>query len=98
MPNTPKNTTLDTSTINNNQEDKKLVMPNNEDSTIVPDSEKTSSIVDSTDLPVLAKDSYYLSRLERELARAAVNSKSPRVQITIKPTTLSLKNVPNMTK
>ncbi|MGO2506195.1 MAG: ATP-dependent RNA helicase HrpA [Psychrobacter alimentarius] len=78
MPNTPKNTTLDTSTINNNQEEKKLVMPNNEDSTIVPDSDKTSSIVDSTDLPVLAKDSYYLSRLERELARAAVNSKKSK--------------------
>ncbi|MGP5546295.1 ATP-dependent RNA helicase HrpA [Psychrobacter alimentarius] len=78
MPNTPKNTTLDTSTINNDQEDKKLVMPNNEDSTIVPDSKKPSPIVDSTDLPVLAKDSYYLSRLERELARTVVNSKKSK--------------------
>ncbi len=78
MPNTPKNTTLDASTINNDQEEKELVMPNNEDSTIVPDSKKPSPIVDSTDLPVLAKDSYYLSRLERELARAAVNSKKSK--------------------
>ncbi|WP_289000785.1 ATP-dependent RNA helicase HrpA [uncultured Psychrobacter sp.] len=30
------------------------------------------SQVDTSDLPVLAKDSYYLRRLERELARAAV--------------------------
>ncbi|WP_058368647.1 ATP-dependent RNA helicase HrpA [Psychrobacter sp. ENNN9_III] len=30
------------------------------------------SKVDTSDLPVLAKDSYYLGRLERELARAAV--------------------------
>ncbi|MEG9305043.1 ATP-dependent RNA helicase HrpA [Psychrobacter celer] len=30
------------------------------------------SQVDTSDLPVLAKDSYYLGRLERELARAAV--------------------------
>ncbi|BFM03103.1 hypothetical protein Psyaliredsea_17500 [Psychrobacter alimentarius] len=78
MPNTPKNTTLDTSTINNDQEDKKLVMPNNEDSTVVPNSKKPSPIVDSTDLPVLAKDSYYLSRLERELARTVVNSKKSK--------------------
>ncbi len=32
----------------------------------------TMSKVDTSDLPVLAKDSYYLGRLERELARAAV--------------------------
>lgn len=32
----------------------------------------TMSQVDTSDLPVLAKDSYYLRRLERELARAAV--------------------------
>lgn len=32
----------------------------------------TMSQVDTSDLPVLAKDSYYLGRLERELARAAV--------------------------
>lgn len=32
----------------------------------------TMSQVDTSDLPVLAKDSYYLGRLERELVRAAV--------------------------
>lgn len=32
----------------------------------------TANKIDTSDLPVLAKDSYYLSRLERELARAAV--------------------------
>ena len=77
MPNTPKNTTLDTSTIDNSQEEKKFVVPN-EDSISVLDSKKTFSITDSIDLPVLAKDSYYLSRLERELARAAVNTKKSK--------------------
>ena len=40
----------------------------------------------ASDLPVLAKDSYYLSRLERELARAAVskNKKSNQTGKTIK--------------
>ncbi|MEK6199398.1 ATP-dependent RNA helicase HrpA [Psychrobacter sp. P11G5] len=46
---------------------------NNENSNITVNSDKASFQADiATDLPVLAKDSYYLSRLERELARAAV--------------------------
>jgi len=68
MPNTSKNTNLETSTVVENHDPAKSTITNDEE----------TSLVDTTDLPVLAKDSYYLSRLERELARAAVakNKKS----------------------
>ncbi|WP_435978495.1 ATP-dependent RNA helicase HrpA [Psychrobacter sp. DM4] len=50
---------------------------NNEDTTKI-NSFDNSKVLDNTEkfdeLPVLAKDSYYLSRLERELTRAAVTS------------------------
>ena len=46
---------------------------NTENTNILNNSNQTSSQPQiAADLPVLAKDSYYLSRLERELARAAV--------------------------
>ena len=64
-------------------------MPNTSKPNIPENSDSDASTVNETqdvkkpavalaDLPVLAKDSYYLSRLERELARAAVpkNKKS----------------------
>tara|TARA_R110002020_G_scaffold144299_1_gene317244 strand:+ start:2409 stop:6680 length:4272 start_codon:yes stop_codon:yes gene_type:complete len=68
MPNTSKNTNLETSTVVENHDTAKSTTTNDE----------KTSLVDTTDLPVLAKDSYYLSRLERELARGAVakNKKS----------------------
>ena len=68
MPNTSKNTNLETSTVVENHDPAKSTITNDEE----------TSLVDTTDLPVLAKDSYYLSRLERELARGAVakNKKS----------------------
>ncbi|WP_261870967.1 hypothetical protein [Psychrobacter sp. JCM 18901] len=58
-------------------------MPNTSKPNIPENSDSDTSIVNETqdtkkpavplaDLPVLAKNSYYLSRLERELARAAV--------------------------
>ncbi|MFT5097729.1 MAG: ATP-dependent helicase HrpA, partial [Psychrobacter okhotskensis] len=54
-------------------ESSKAVNPNNDDSNLTLHTDNTSSHAKvATDLPVLAKDSYYLSRLERELARAAV--------------------------
>ncbi|WP_313206137.1 ATP-dependent RNA helicase HrpA [Psychrobacter faecalis] len=84
MPNTSKNT-AETATENltndlssnefssNENEASKAANPNNDDSNITVNSDNASSYVKvATDLPVLAKDSYYLSRLERELARAAV--------------------------
>ncbi|MGP5551412.1 ATP-dependent RNA helicase HrpA [Psychrobacter namhaensis] len=68
MPNTSKNTNLETSTIVENHDPAKSAITNDEE----------TSLVDTTDLPVLAKDSYYLSRLERELVRGTVakNKKS----------------------
>ncbi|MGP5521392.1 MULTISPECIES: ATP-dependent RNA helicase HrpA [Psychrobacter] len=68
MPNTSKNTNLETSTVVENHDTAKSATTNDE----------KTSLSDTTDLPVLAKDSYYLSRLERELARGAVakNKKS----------------------
>lgn len=57
----------------------KLTNPSDNDLNITANSNEASSQPDMVvDLPVLAKDSYYLSRLERELARAAVakNKKS----------------------
>lgn len=84
MPNTSKNT-AETATENptsdlssnefssNENQESKAANPNNNDSNITVNSDNASSYVKvATDLPVLAKDSYYLSRLERELARAAV--------------------------
>ncbi len=53
-------------------------LANNESSktsnSIVNDLANISNINNFVELPVLAKDSYYLSRLERELARAAVSN------------------------
>ena len=84
MPNTSKNT-AETATENttndlssnefssNENEASKAANPNNDDSNVTVNSDKASSYAKvATDLPVLAKDSYYLSRLERELARAVV--------------------------
>ena len=54
-------------------ESSKAVNPNNDDSNITANSDNASSHAKvAADLPVLAKDSYFLSRLESELARAAV--------------------------
>ncbi len=77
MPNTSKNTS-DMPTENNtnvfkSDELSKLASPNNDNSNMTANSDEASSQPDMVvDLPVLAKDSYYLSRLERELARATV--------------------------
>ena len=77
MPNNSKNTS-DIPTENNtngliSDESSKLTNLNDDNSKVTSSSDEASSKPDITaDLPVLAKDSYYLSRLERELARAAV--------------------------
>lgn len=77
MPNTSKSTSNIPTENNTNgfksDELSKLANPNNDNSNMTENSNKASSQPDMVaDLPVLAKDSYYLSRLERELARAAV--------------------------
>ncbi|GAF59614.1 LOW QUALITY PROTEIN: ATP-dependent helicase HrpA [Psychrobacter sp. JCM 18902] len=77
MPNTFKSTSNIPTENNANgfksDELSKLTNPNNDNSNMTENSNKASSQPDMVaDLPVLAKDSYYLSRLERELARAAV--------------------------
>ena len=62
----------------------KLANTSDDNSNMTENSNKASSQPDMVvDLPVLAKDSYYLSRLERELARAAV-AKNKKI-LTIKP-------------
>ncbi|MDN3398694.1 ATP-dependent RNA helicase HrpA [Psychrobacter sp. APC 3426] len=72
MPNTSKNVT-EIPTENTASETNNSISLNNENSNIAVNSDKVSFQADiAADLPVLAKDSYYLSRLERELARAAV--------------------------
>ena len=72
MPNTFKSTSEKT-TENKTNEPNQPTDLNTENTNILNNSNQTSSQPQiATDLPVLAKDSYYLSRLERELARAAV--------------------------
>lgn len=77
MPNTSKKTSI-MPTENNTDELRfdelsKLANTSDDNSNMTENSNKASSQPDMVvDLPVLAKDSYYLSRLERELARAAV--------------------------
>ncbi|WP_440453386.1 ATP-dependent RNA helicase HrpA [Psychrobacter sp. ASPA161_9] len=72
MPNTSKSVS-EILIENTASETNNSISLNNEDSNITVNSDKASFQADiSADLPVLAKDSYYLSRLERELARAAV--------------------------
>ena len=77
MPNNSKNTS-DIPTENNtngliSDGSSKLTNLNDDNSKVTSSSDEASSKPHITaDLPVLAKDSYYLSRLERELARAAV--------------------------
>lgn len=73
MPNNPKNINSETSTINKAHDTKKLEDSNHEGAVISTSSKKVSSIADTTVLPVLAKDNYFLNRLERELARMAVS-------------------------
>ena len=86
MPNTSKNDSemptentaneRNDSSLSPNQpsnESSKAVNPNNDDSNLALNTDNTSSHAKvAADLPVLAKDSYFLGRLERELARAAV--------------------------
>ena len=81
MPNTSKNdsempTENAANELSSNKpsnESSKAVNPNNENSNIMVNSDNASSYAKvAADLPVLAKDSYFLNRLERELARAAV--------------------------
>ena len=87
MPNNSENTTQ-ASNENATRQTNNTINPNKESDSInhgnlniAPNSATSSS--DKTaaqshiaaDLPVLAKDSYYLTRLERELARAVVSSK-----------------------
>ncbi|WP_228138826.1 ATP-dependent RNA helicase HrpA [Psychrobacter sp. P2G3] len=72
MPNTSKSVS-EILIENTASETNNSISLNNENSNITVNSDKASFQADiSADLPVLAKDSYYLSRLERELARAAV--------------------------
>ncbi|WP_350656791.1 ATP-dependent RNA helicase HrpA [Psychrobacter sp. S1-30-MNA-CIBAN-0213] len=72
MPHTSKNVS-EILTENKASKENNSISLNNENSNITVNSDKASFQADiATDLPVLAKDSYYLSRLERELARAAV--------------------------
>ena len=73
MPNTFKNNTSEKPTMADNQDADKSTLQDFEHSAVEPNNESISSIDDTSDLPVLAKDSYFLSRLERELARAAVS-------------------------
>ncbi|MDN3501872.1 ATP-dependent RNA helicase HrpA [Psychrobacter sp. 5A.1] len=72
MPNTSKNTDLEISTENKTHDVKESTIPNHENPIVI---EHKETVYSSADLPVLAKDSYHLSRLERELARATVSSK-----------------------
>ena len=87
MPNNSKNITQASnedaarqinSTTNPNKESNSITHGNSNitsnSATLSNDKEATQSHI-ADDLPVLAKDSYYLSRLERELARAVVSSK-----------------------
>ena len=72
MPNTSKSTSEKT-TENKTNEPNQPIDLNTENTNISNNSNQTSSQPQiAADLPVLAKDSYYLSRLERELARVAV--------------------------
>ena len=72
MPNTSKNTSEMPTEDKANQSNQSTHL-NTENSKIPNNGNQTSSQPQiAADLPVLAKDSYYLSRLERELARAAV--------------------------
>lgn len=72
MPNTSKNVSVMPAESKASEANNSTSL-NNENSNITANSDKASFQADiATDLPVLAKDSYYLSRLERELARAAV--------------------------
>lgn len=72
MPNTSKSTSEKT-TENKTTEPNQPTDLNTENTNILNNSNQISSQPQiAADLPVLAKDSYYLSRLERELARAAV--------------------------
>ena len=73
MPNNSENIDSKTSAINKIHNTEKSEHSNREGSIITTNNEKTSSMPDMTNLPVLAKDNYYLSRLERELARMAVS-------------------------
>lgn len=78
MPNTLKNSseipTPKTSIENKSNEASKVTSPNDDSTNAVDNNSAPSQTKISADLPVLAKDSYYLSRLERELARAAVTN------------------------
>ena len=78
MPNTPKNSseilTPKTSIENKSNEASKVTSPNDDSTNAVDNNNAPSQTKISADLPVLAKDSYYLGRLERELARAAVTN------------------------
>lgn len=88
MPNTSKNASeMPTENKTNelsSDEISKVATPNNDDSNIMANNDKAQAQTQTkvaTDLPVLAKDSYYLSRLERELARAAVaKNKKPKAK------------------
>lgn len=73
MPNNSENVDSKASVTNKIHNTEKSELSNREDSIITTNNEKTSSMPDMTNLPVLAKDNYYLSRLERELARMAVS-------------------------
>ena len=64
-------------TLNNEQDNSQLVQTHSADekNDNVPTSINVSQAMVTDDLPVLAKDEYYLSRLERELNRAASSKK-----------------------
>lgn len=73
MSNTSKNTSEKTTESKTNEPNQPTDL-NTENTNILNNNNQTSSQPQiAADLPVLAKDSYYLSRLERELARAAVS-------------------------
>ena len=73
MPNNSENIDSKASATNKIHNTEKSELSNREGSIITTNNEKTSSMPNMTNLPVLAKDNYYLSRLERELARMAVS-------------------------
>ena len=65
-----------------------LLLSNHADTVINKAAINKAAIIDSSaQTPVLAKDSYYLSRLEREIARAVIASKIARAVIASKKST-----------
>ena len=73
MPNNSENIDSKASATSKIRNTEKSEHSSREGSIITTNNEKTPSMPDMTNLPVLAKDSYFLNRLERELTRMAVS-------------------------